>query len=479
MEGREEMRMTMRKLGAGLGGLLMVFAAGGVAEPDRGARAVLELNSHLARDEPRAAPMKMRSLLGGEERYFRGTADRFFAWLAVRNPAWLNDGSCRVLLHGDVHVGNVGIYESDREGKVVLGLVDLDEVVIGPFQIDLVRAVAGLRLVADVNGVSLNDRRVAGLFESMVDRYVRALRGKSERWLGDNKLASKLLEKARSADEVAYLQRFCEGRPANRFRPVRMKGDVLRDLMEPVEEVLERDIARVVTQRIKAGELRLPGMRDGCQLLDVARWTRIESCGSQGLEKYLVLVGSVSGKKACRVMLELKYQPSPAAARAGVLEAAGGPGRAREVAGAQVALRQEETGRATAVTIGGRGFLLRRKSAREKELEPAALTTRKKLTEAAELMGHAIGLAHRNGLLRASGGRCQREVDAICERIERDGAEILRLGLEHAVEVHRQFAEFASDPAAKELAAKAERWLEEVVAHSRRSAGINGARSAE
>ena len=73
---------------------------------------LMELNPHLATDDPRELPMKLRGLLRGEAEFFEGTADLFYLWCARHCSDWLEQTEGMVPLHGDAHLGNIGTYQA-------------------------------------------------------------------------------------------------------------------------------------------------------------------------------------------------------------------------------------------------------------------------------------------------------------------------------------------------------------------------------
>src|SRR5271170_4547377 len=65
-----------------------------------------------------------------------------------------------VVLAGDSHLGNFGLYGSPQR-EVVFDLNDFDETVIGPWEWDLKRLTASVNVAGRENGLSARERRAA------------------------------------------------------------------------------------------------------------------------------------------------------------------------------------------------------------------------------------------------------------------------------------------------------------------------------
>src|SRR6185295_9490363 len=93
-------------------------------------------------------------------------------------------------------------------------------------------------------------------------------------------------------------------------------------------------------------------------VLDVARWTRVDSGGSQGVYKFLVLVDRPFADGDAPMIFQFKQQPEPAAARAGLVDEKCATDRAREVAGSFDRLLDWPKPFVGAAVLEGRGYLV-------------------------------------------------------------------------------------------------------------------------
>lgn len=378
-------------------------------------RTLTRLNPHLDTHDPRQLPVKVRAILRDEYKFFRGTADLFYAWCGDECRDWLADGDARVWLHGDVHVGNVGTYQSRGSlgEDLRFGLVDLDESFEGPFQLDLLRGAVSARFLAAANGVRLSDDQWRDGVAALCAAYRRA-------WLAgapkgpappESRIARALLSEVRGRASKTYVEKFCDLGERPRFRPARRKGDQVADLMEPASAAEREEVVAAlwacIRDELSPGDRRQVRMADESALrravLDVARWTRLDSGGSQGVYKYLILVDRPFDDADGPMLIQLKQEPPPAALRAGLIgSAAGAPqdglSRARRVALAHDRLLPWPKRLVGAAEIGGRGYLVMTKDPWGEEPSGAAFTCAASIRDALELMGEVLGAAHRYSL---------------------------------------------------------------------------------
>ncbi len=341
-----------------------------------------------------------------EYRFFRGTADLF--WLLARECCadWLT-GSCPpVLLHGDVHLGNIGTYQGPGvPGEDIrFGLVDLDEAVGGPFLFDLLRAAVALRLAAESQRVDLTDDTLALCVGGLVAGYAEALRDPPD----DKVLASRypvvasLTRKARQSQIRSYVNKFVQRMPL-RFRPNREKNGRVSDILRPVNNATREQVVDALWWYMANGttlETRcryrfsnIEQLRAG--VLDVADWVRVGSSGSQGLRKYLVLLDAPFGHESDPIIIQLKEEPPPAAARAGLATARRGPQRAADVAQATRRINPSAPWLTGYTRIGSRGFLVKTRDPWGKELSVTDVRSPESLAEMAGLIGQLLGRSHR------------------------------------------------------------------------------------
>lgn len=426
---------------------------------------ITSLNLHLTLDDPRALPMKVRSLLVGPYNFFRGTADLYCDWCNRHAEDWLRDASSLVTLHGDVHIGNVGTFltgQSDSN-ELGFGLVDFDEAVRGPFQLDLLRALAALRFAADERKIDIKDwNEVAN---ELLAAYVQGVRdGISVKKLArQNNAVADLLAKVRESNHADYVAQFCDPANPNRFRAVRSKKDRPSDLMEPLDaatrEKLVNAFCQYADQPPQRDSLKL-GDKKTCRaaVLDIARWTRLESSGSQGVPKYLVLLNAPAVEPHHPIMIELKSEPAPAATRAASIGNSVGPTRAQFVADAFRRALAPPPWLVGWTNSDETGFLVRPKNPWNEELSHKDLKKQKHVHESAAILGAVIGAAHGN----SPESPAQRET--LAKRVDSErtqlAATLVTRSLAIQQDLEHAFENLAADPAAIQQKKRAEDFIE-------------------
>lgn len=418
---------------------------------------IMRFNPWLSPEDPLQLPMKVRAISQDEYTFFRGTADLFYDWCRVQSPQWSQDDDANVLLHGDIHLGNTGTYPvvtTDGRRAIRFGVVDPDETVRGPFQLDLLRALTTLRLAAVENKRPLNELEVNELTRELVNAYRDALTGqvKAEDLARRHPVVAALIAEAEGGDLGKAVRNYCKGKPARQFRTARLKKGNVSDLMRRVDDKTRAEVIEAVWLYVRTGDekavrdqLRLKTKSDvEKQVRDVVRWTRVESGGSQGIHKYRVLLDRALKDSDAPLILELKEEPVPAAQRAGLLNAATGPARAREVADGQADMLGEPRWLGGCTMIGDRGFLVRARDPFSEEPSHRDFADRAAMADAARLLGDVLGIAHRRGTLRGNDGALR--IGRIAARLTTVMPQLPVLSKAAAEETLRNFAELKSDP---------------------------------
>ena len=428
---------------------------------------IKQFNPWLSPEDPLQLPMKVRAISQDEYTFFRGTADLFYDWCRVYAPQWSRDDAADVLLHGDIHLGNTGTYPAvaaDGRRVIRFGVVDPDEAVRGPFQLDLLRALTTLRLAAAANKTPLNELEMNDLTRELVNAYRDVLTGqvKAEDLAKRHPAVAALLAKAEGGDLSKAAKNYCKGKPARQFRSARLKKGNVSDLMWRVDDKTRAEVIEAVWLYARTGDekavrdqLRLKTKSDvEKHVRDVVRWTRVESGGSQGICKYLVLLDAALAGSDAPLILELKEEPVPAAQRAGLLNAATGPARAREVADGQTEMLGEPRWLGGCTMIGDRGFLVRARDPFSEEPSHRDFADRTAMTDAARLLGDVLGIAHRRSALRGNDGALR--IGRIAAQLTSVMPQLPALSKTAAEETLRNFAELKADPQAQALAKRAQ-----------------------
>jgi uncharacterized protein (DUF2252 family) len=439
--------------------LLTALQVCAAAEPSAALRGIVDRYPHLRLDDPREFPMKLRSVLSDPYTFFRGTTDVFYDYCRKNCADWLADRTYRVRLHGDIHIGNVGVYQSLGEpGKDIrFGVVDLDETVEGPFQLDLLRALTSVRFAAASLNTPLDDEAARNVARALTTGYAECLSGhvSYDDVVSRSAPVVTLRRKASKNSKHEFVADYATRDSIWRFRRARIKSGKVKDLLEPVDADTRASIVEGVWGYIKRGPTTGPAdsfrfvtsaeLNEG--VTDVVRWTRIGSSGSQGVHKLLVLLDRPLRGNDDAMILELKEQPVPAAARVGAMVASRGPERAAEVAQAYQRLLSAPPRLVGYAHIGDRGFLVVPKDPWNEELELKdflSFSPGERFIEMARLLGEAIGLAHREWLLPSGSGA---SVESVLKALE--GLDAPLIARSTAIEqlLRTEFDSLKNDPA--------------------------------
>lgn len=417
---------------------------------------------HLDKNDPRELPLKIRTLMLNENMFFRGTTDLFYVWAREHCMDWGLGKSPSVLLHGDVHLGNVGTYQTTGElGKDLgFGLVDLDEADHGPFQLDLLRATTALRFVVSGNKLKINDDELADSVKQLVEGYRSAISDENTEF-GD--FVDDFIKETKDIKLAKYISKYAEVSPEPKFHPCRMKNDNPADIMQPVEEPLRSVIVSAVWESFSHNRERATAVfaiESESQLSkavkDMVRWTRVESSGSQGLHKYLLLIAVKANESDEKfLILELKQEPIPAMEKASRISLS--RSRPPDVMKNHGYMFEPDPWFVGCAKFEDRGYLVRVKDAWGEELSDNMVKKEDDLPKFAKIMGKAIGYAHRNGMRTFGIAKTRAEWKNAAESL--DEADLLNRSKAVYTYLLENFESLRSDPRAKAYAEKANEFI--------------------
>lgn len=334
-------------------------------------------------------------------RFFRGTSHLFWADFYNDWQLSLFGGSpaTQTWLQGDAHVYNFGAI-ADHQGRVIYGLDDFDDAIVGDYQYDLWRLGISLMLDAQERGVEEKDARKQlyalgeGYLEGAlggeqpapsgmtVDEAPPPLR-KFLKKVATKQTRRKLLDKWTEVDE--------EGR--RRFR---------RD--HPKLEPATAEERRALVEALAHYRDRLEGALAGAKpvhftIKDVARRLRAGT-GSLGSRRFYVLIEGGGDGDHDDVILDVKEQSPPAACaqmtereRARYRELFSGEGERH--AAAFTALSSHPDRYLGWLTFDGASFSVRERSPFKKDFPTADLTSNKKAKRMARIWGEILARHHR------------------------------------------------------------------------------------
>lgn len=285
---------------------------------------------HMDLNDPYAFPLKVRALNQSPSTFWRGGKDLFFEWCKdpthtqIRN--WLADKDSYFTQQGDPHLGNIGSYLTEGPfGALAFGMVDFDDSHRAPFQLELLQGLVTLRLAAREAQITLTDSRMDELATIVLDNYRRAVLSdqSATELVADDPRVKKLLAVVPKKEYAKELARYADDDEFVRVVATR-KTDI-KDILRPVDRPLTDSIAAALSQAIADD----PALRAHFRVRDprsiresieaVAIRTRPGSSGSQGLNKYFVLMEDSLLNVNANVILYLKQQIPTAPERVGLI----------------------------------------------------------------------------------------------------------------------------------------------------------------
>jgi uncharacterized protein (DUF2252 family) len=413
-----------------------------------------------------AFPMKVWALSENKFLFWRGSRDLYFAWCAQHARDWFDDKAAYVVNHGDLHLNNIGTYVKRGDlGATSFGPVDFDETARLPFQIELLQGLIMLRLTARENNIDLGGRR-EDLARAMFESYRSAVASDKTtvELVSEEKQMGKFIEQVQKHSYDRTLEKFTDGK--GHFVPhVRTKHwqqDAPKEILRPAKDRAD-DMARGLAQAIANSPAAKAAFRYSDvetirnSIKDVVLRTRLESVGSQGLKKYLVLLDKPLKGIDMDVVMYLKQEIPAAAERAGAIPMdPRSPGqRCSEDMNVLTNPTAYLNSWCDISTPGGKeSYWVTFKEPWSEEIEPQTLRNYSKLQEAAEVWGAVAGTMHRIQ------GKAQQQ--AILERLVKPKLfdDLRHLSNLYTVELDRQYDDFMRDPRARAEAAKAKEQLD-------------------
>lgn len=409
----------------------------------------------VSQTDPTGWAMKVQSVASDPYKFWRGTKDLFFRWSIDTCSDWYADRASYVPSHGDLHLGNIGAYFAGDWGNLAFGMVDFDDGAELPYQLELLSGVITLELIAQTNGIALDDSSRAVLTRSLIDEYMRSIQSdqNATQRLAEHPAVTKLLRKA-GREYAPSLREFTEGQRI--VKVIRTGKGEVKDLFLPAND-RKRDIARALNE----ARLRDDGMLRSTRYRTVQQWegaikwvalrTRLGSSGSQGLEKIFVLVERPFPGRDHDGVFYFKQQIAPAAERAGAIPS---DWTTRSPGERTVHLMRQMTDPVPAICswadIAGKSYWISLREPWSDELEFDNIKTYEQLLDAARLWAIVAGGANRG--FSPTALRSERARDQLARQI---GDRASRY-LEH---LNRDYKQYIADPRVIELSQQARDYM--------------------
>lgn len=223
--------------------------------------------------------------------FMRGTAHLYYQDWPLDSP--LNEAPLAWIC-GDLHLENFGCYKGDNRLSY-FDLNDFDEGVLAPCTWDLSRFLCSLLVGAQ--GLGVDSSQALALCENFLDSYCRELGEGKARWI-ERATATGMIRELLANLKRRTRAELLRERTVERHGKRRLKIDGNKALPTTVED------KKRITAIIESCAVRQTDP-DFFEVLDVAR--RIAGTSSLGLERYVVLIRGKSAKR--NYLLDLKYQP--------------------------------------------------------------------------------------------------------------------------------------------------------------------------
>lgn len=443
---------------------LTAASAADVSAPPTSQRAFDILNRDYAPwctpGDDLAFPMKIWALSANQYQFWRGSRDLYFTWCKAPDHGgdWLADKGSYVVNHGDLHLGNIGRYAKNGAfGSTSFGAVDFDETARLPFQIELLQGMISFRLAARQNKIELGGRREE-LARILFDSYRAALA--SERstleLVSDEHSIGKFIEQAQKhgydktlvkfTDDTGHFLKYVQTKHSMSNGPA--PKEILREAIDRKD-----DMARGIAQALQNSPAAKAAFRYSDvdtirqSIKDVAFRTNLQSVGSQGLKKYLVLLKKPLKGLDMDVVMYIKQEVPSAAERAGAVPMDPRPPGQRCSEDMNI-LTNPTAYMNSWCNIGKESYWITLKDPWSEDLEVDMVQNYGKLAEFARMWGAVAGAMHRQ---QGGGG-------AILQRLNKPELfeQLRHRSTLYLAELDRQYHDFIHDPRARALAAKAQ-----------------------
>jgi len=331
---------------------------------------------------PHLYERKQQRLLLSPHSFLRGSAPLFYEILAAR-PDLAEGPAGEGWIVGDMHLENVGAYQTDKKGQVVFNLNDFDDASIGPLFLDVLRLSTSVLLAGRTFQCSGGES--IALAETMMSAYHKGAWDPAPPPPVPAGIAA-MVERAARRTRVSLLDGRAPTGTDGKRRFVR--GERYFDL--PGELVTE--IPNLIGAYLTALGERAPGHAASWVIEDIA--LRIAGTGSLGVTRIAVLVRDKDGDER---IVELKE--SHATATRALFSPPVGRWQSdaeRVVAGAR-ALVGDPPRQLAAVTTATHSFAVRKLFPQEDKLRLDDLRAGTKLDGVAATIGHLLGRAHARG----------------------------------------------------------------------------------
>ncbi|MBC7751454.1 MAG: DUF2252 family protein [Candidatus Saccharibacteria bacterium] len=208
--------------------------------------------------------------------YVRGNTAKFYEWLIEADVSTIPQGPA-IWICGDCHTGNLGPI-ANADGKVEIGIRDLDQTVIGNPAHDLIRL--SLSLATAARGSDLPGVITAKMIEAVYEGYIAALQNKKSPKKPD-------LIRIVIRNSISRTWQHLAEERLNDIKPIIPLGK----RFWPLDKIEQQAIHHLFDDPAiieLATKLRWRSNKGQVEVLDAAYW--VKGCSSLGRLRYAVLL---------------------------------------------------------------------------------------------------------------------------------------------------------------------------------------------
>ena len=341
-----------------------------------------ELDRAATARYPHLLERKRQRLLLSPHSFLRGSAPLFYEILAARRD--LAGGPAgEGWIVGDMHLENVGAYQTDTKGEVVFSLNDFDDATIGPLYLDVLRLSTSVLLAGRT--FQCSGAESIALVATTIHAYLQAAWDLAEAPALPPAVTAMVERAARRTRKDLLDGRAPVGHDGKRHF---VHGDRYFEL----PPVLAPEIPTLIDAYLTALGERAPAHAVSWSIDDTAM--RIAGTGSLGVARIAVLVRDKSDDQ--RIVEFKESRESSTCALVPPAEGAWKTPAERVVFGAR-ALVGNPPRQLTPVMEGGRSFAARKLFPQEDKLRLDDLRAGPKLDAIVATIGDVLGRAHARG----------------------------------------------------------------------------------
>jgi hypothetical protein len=283
--------------------------------------------SSLGERDPLGFPLRVHVMLQSPYSMWCSAPELFFTWAKASAGEFLNDKEAIIPCHGNPLPSTISSYvPAGAFGKLAVGMIRFDDAAAIPFQLELLQGLITHRLLAQQNGIALDDAQLDQLLSTITDGYGAAAAADRDATslLGEDPWIARLISSQSPYTDV--LDRYTS---VGQFRRSIDDTDGPRELLHPamteIGDSIAAALASAAANPASATEFRYSSREDfRAAVRDVARRFPLRQPFNPGTREYLVLLLRPLKNMEHDVILCVRQQIPSAAERAALIARQGG-----------------------------------------------------------------------------------------------------------------------------------------------------------